>query len=191
MSHPVLSFYRKNFNPDLTLEHEELILSVFRKEEYKKKERIFNQGDANTRHYVIEKGLLRLYLVDYDGKEFNIIFAKENQIIGDLSTPLPTNYFLESIEPSIVWSMDDSDMKKLMDSFEGSPLLNPTAYMQRSYVFIQKRLVSLLSKTADENYREFREKNPDLMQRLPQYHIASYLGVSAEFLSKIIAKSFS
>jgi len=191
MSHPVLSFYRKNFNPDLTLEHEELILSVFRKEEYKKKERIFNQGDANTRHYVIEKGLLRLYLVDYDGKEFNIIFAKENQIIGDLSTPLPTNYFLESIEPSIVWSMDDSDMKKLMDSFEGSPLLNPTAYMQRSYVFIQKRLVSLLSKTADENYREFREKNPDLMQRLPQYHIASYLGISAEFLSKIIARSFS
>jgi hypothetical protein len=87
--------------------------------------------------------------------------------------------------------MDDKDMKRLMESFEGSPLLNPTGYMQRSYVFIQKRLVSLLSKTADENYREFRDKNPDLMQRLPQYHIASYLGVSAEFLSKIIARSFS
>jgi CRP-like cAMP-binding protein len=191
MSHPVLSFYRKNFNPSLTREHEEEILSVFRKEEYKKKERIFNQGDSNTRHYIIEKGLLRLYLVDYDGKEFNILFAKENQIIGDLSTPRPTNYFLETIEPSIVWSMDDKDMKRLMESFEGSPLLNPTGYMQRSYVFIQKRLVSLLSKTADENYREFRDKNPDLMQRLPQYHIASYLGVSAEFLSKIIARSFS
>lgn len=62
MSHPVLSFYRKNFNPDLTLEQEDEILSVFRKEEYKKKDRIFNQGDENTRHYIIEKGLLRLYL---------------------------------------------------------------------------------------------------------------------------------
>ena len=191
MNHPVLSFYRKNFNPDLTPEQEDEILSVFRKEEYKKKERIFNQGDANTRHYIIEKGLVRLYLVDYNGKEFNIIFAKENQIIGDLSTPSPTNYFLECIEPSIVWSMDDRDMKRLMESFEGSPLLNPTGYIQRSYVFIQKRLVSLLSKTADENYREFRDKNPDLMQRLPQYHIASYLGISAEFLSKIIARSYS
>ena len=189
MSHPVLAFYRKNFNPDLSQEHEVLILSHFRKEEYKKKERIFNQGDTNTRHYIIEQGLLRLYLVDYDGKEFNILFAKENQIIGDLSTPQPTNYFLETIEPSIVWSMKDSDMKKLMDSFGGSPLLDPTSYIQRSYVFIQKRLVSLLSKTADENYREFQQKNPDLIQRLPQYHIASYLGVSAEFLSKIIARS--
>ena len=191
MSHPVLDFYRKNFNPNLSPDQEDLILSFFRQEVYKKKDRIFNQGDSNTRHYIIEKGLVRLYLLDYAGKEFNIIFAKENQIIGDLSTPRPTNYYLETIEASTVWSMEDGDMKKLMDSFQGSPLLDPTAYMQRSYVFIQKRLVSLLSRTADENYREFVQKNPDLVQRLPQYHIASYLGVSAEFLSKIIARSFS
>ena len=151
MSHPVLSFYRKNFNPDLSPEQEELVLSAFRKEEYKKKELIFNQGDTNTRHYIIEKGLLRLYIIDYSGKEFNIIFAKENQIIGDLSTPQATNYYLETIEPSTVWSMDDRDMKKLMETFQGSPLLDPTAYMQRSYVFIQKRLVSLLSNTTADN----------------------------------------
>lgn len=63
--------------------------------------------------------------------------------------------------------------------------------MQRSYLFLQKRLVAILTKTAEENYLEFREKHPDLVQRLPQYHIASYLGISAEFLSKIIARSFS
>lgn len=132
MNHPVLSFYRKNFNPDLSEEQEKLILSVFRQEHYKKKELIFKQGDRNTRHYIIEKGLVRLYLNDYSGKEFNILFAKENQIIGDLSTPEPASYFLE-----------------------------------------------------------FRDKHPELVQRLPQYHIASYLGISAEFLSKIIARSFS
>ncbi|TFH23642.1 MAG: cyclic nucleotide-binding domain-containing protein [Bacteroidia bacterium] len=107
-----------------------------------KRRLISNRGDTNNRHYIIEKGLLRLYLIDYSGKEFNIIFAKENQIIGDLSTPQASNYFLETIEPSTVWSMDDRDMK---------------------------RLVSLLSNTADENYRK----------------------ISAEFLSKIIARSFS
>ncbi len=191
MSHPVLSFYRKNFSPDLSEEQEELILSAFRQEHYKKKEMIFKQGDRNTRHYIIEKGLARLFLNDYSGKEFNILFAKENQIIGDLSTPEPSSYFLEAIETSIVWSMDDGDMKKLMKLFPDTALTDSGSYMQRSYLFIQKRLVSILSKTAEENYLEFRDKHPELVQRLPQYHIASYLGISAEFLSKIIARSFS
>lgn len=191
MSHPVLSFYWKNFSPDLSEEQEELILSAFRQEHYKKKEMIFKQGDRNTRHYIIEKGLARLFLNDYSGKEFNILFAKENQIIGDLSTPEPSSYFLEAIETSIVWSMDDGDMKKLMKLFPDTALTDSGSYMQRSYLFIQKRLVSILSKTAEENYLEFRDKHPELVQRLPQYHIASYLGISAEFLSKIIARSFS
>ena len=191
MSHPVLSFYRKNFSPDLSEEQEELILSAFRQEHYKKKEMIFKQGDRNNRHYIIEKGLARLFLNDYSGKEFNILFAKENQIIGDLSTPEPSSYFLEAIETSIVWSMDDGDMKKLMKLFPDTALTDSGSYMQRSYLFIQKRLVSILSKTAEENYLEFRDKHPELVQRLPQYHIASYLGISAEFLSKIIARSFS
>ncbi|MCK5692579.1 MAG: Crp/Fnr family transcriptional regulator, partial [Bacteroidales bacterium] len=177
--------------PDLSEEQEELILSAFRQEHYKKKEMIFKQGDRNTRHYIIEKGLARLFLNDYSGKEFNILFAKENQIIGDLSTPEPSSYFLEAIETSIVWSMDDGDMKKLMKLFPDTALTDSGSYMQRSYLFIQKRLVSILSKTAEENYLEFRDKHPELVQRLPQYHIASYLGISAEFLSKIIARSFS
>ena len=191
MKHPVLSFYRKNFDPNLSVEQEELIFTAFRQEHYKKKELIFKQGDRNTRHYIIEKGLVRLYLNDYSGKEFNILFAKENQIIGDLSTPEPASYFLESIEPCTVWSMDDNDMKKLMDRFPQTALTDSGSYMQRSYLFLQKRLVAILTKTGEENYLEFREKHPDLVQRLPQYHIASYLGISAEFLSKIIARSFS
>jgi len=191
MKHPVLSFYRKNFDPNLSVEQEELIFTAFSQEHYKKKELIFKQGDRNTRHYIIEKGLVRLYLNDYSGKEFNILFAKENQIIGDLSTPEPASYFLESIEPCTVWSMDDNDMKKLMDRFPQTALTDSGSYMQRSYLFLQKRLVAILTKTAEENYLEFREKHPDLVQRLPQYHIASYLGISAEFLSKIIARSFS
>jgi CRP-like cAMP-binding protein len=191
MSHHVLSFYRKNFNFNLTAEQEDLFLSAFRHQHFKKKELIFNQGDRNTRHYLIEKGLVRLYLNDYSGKEFNILFAKENQIIGDLSTPEPTSYFLETIEASSMWSIDDADMKKLTEQFGETTLTGSGTYLQRSYLFLQKRLVSILTKTAEENYLEFREKQPDLVQRLPQYHIASYLGISAEFLSKIIARGFS
>lgn len=67
--------------------------------------------------------------------------------------------------------------------------INPSSIIQKSYIKVQRRLVNILSHSAEENYAEFQKYNPDLIQRLPQYHIAAYLGVSAEFLSKTIAKS--
>lgn len=61
----------------------------------------------------------------------------------------------------------------------------PNNGLRRSYIHIQKRLVSIISKTAEENYLEFMYKHPDLIQRLPQYHIAAYLGISPEALSRV------
>jgi hypothetical protein len=63
-------------------------------------------------------------------------------------------------------------------------------HIRKSYVFLQKRFVSVLSKTAEENYIDLVNESPELIQRLPQYHISSYLGVTPVFLSKIISKSF-
>ena len=159
------------------------------REEIKKKNLIFSSGQANTRHYFVEKGLLRLYILDAKGREFNVLFATEGQVLGDLVTPQPTVYFLETVEDSVVQSISNDQMVAMssqvlqMSSFESVDLL------RRSYVFLQKRMVAILSKTAEDNYLELRENNLALLQRLPQYHIASYLGVSAEFLSKIIART--
>ena len=159
------------------------LLKNIRKETFKKKELIFSEGSRHTKQYIIEKGLIRLFLIDKDGKEFNILFAKENQIIGDLSSPEPTSFFLETIEESIVYSIDSLGLSAVSDF-----ITNNNDYLIRSYIFMQKRLVSILSNTAEENYLELKNVFPDLIKRLPQYHIASYIGVSAEFLSKIIAK---
>jgi len=185
----VLYFFTHHLGANLTPAQEETILNTYKLESVEKKTLLFRQGDANTRHYIIEKGLLRLYLIDPKGKEINILFAKENQIIGDLATPEPTNFYLETTEDSIVYSIDELGLQQLLGDLNTGKTLNRNHGLRRSYIHIQQRLVSIISKTAEENYIEFKQKYPDLIQRLPQYHIAAYLGISPEFLSKIIAKT--
>lgn len=186
---PIHYFFSNHFGSQLSPAQEEMVFSSYKKESFKKKTAIFKAGDSNTRHYIIEKGLLRLYLIDSKGKEINILFAKENQVIGDLTTPLPTNFYLETTEDSIVYSIDEEGLQAIMESLNIGSTMSPNNGLRRSYIHIQKRLVSILSKSAEENYLEFKENHPDLIQRLPQYLIAGYLGISPEFMSKIIAKA--
>jgi CRP-like cAMP-binding protein len=188
-TNPVLLFFLKHFGTALNPSQEKVVLNAYKKESFKKKELLFREGDSNTRHYIIEKGLLRLYLVDPKGKEINILFAKENQVIGDLATPGPTSFNLETTEDSVVYSIDDESLRRLIENIDINSEFDPASGLRRSYIHIQNRLVSILSKSAEENYIEFQQRFPDLIQRLPQYHIASYLGISPEFLSKIIAKT--
>ena len=188
-TNPVLLFFRKYFGRELNPSQEKVVLNAYKKETFKKKELLFREGDSNTRHYIVEKGLVRLYLIDPKGKEINILFAKENQVIGDLATPDPTSFNLETTEDSVVYSIDDESLRRLIENIDISSEFDPASGLRRSYIHIQNRLVSILSKSAEENYIEFQQRFPDLIQRLPQYHIASYLGISPEFLSKIIAKT--
>lgn len=178
----------KQYGAPLTPDVEDVISRIFRKEEIPKKGKLFMNGDSSTRHYFVEKGLLRLYIIDSSGKEFNLLFAYEGHVIGDLASPAPTQFNLDAIEDSLVHSVDEAGLRELTsltaDSDKGL-----TGLIRRSYLFLQKRLVGILSKTAEENYLELRDKNPALLQRLPQYHVASYLGVSPEFLSKIITRT--
>lgn len=174
---------------EYTSENNEKIKSLFKKEYFKKKSLIFRNGDSNTKHYIIASGLLRMYVINPSGKEFNVLFAKENQLIGDLASPAPTKFNLDAIEDSIIYSIDNSNLEKLTTLLDDNPEKTLVSKLTRSYIFLQNRLVSILTQTAEENFISFKKQNPELIQRLPQYHIASYLGVSAEFLSKIIAKT--
>ncbi len=177
------SYFEKINNRQLSEEEKLVITSAFRKESFKKKAFVVKAGDTNTRHYYIEKGLLRMYIIDQNGKEFNVLFARERQWIGDLGTPAASSYYIDAIENTSVFSIDESGFQKISASFS-----ELTGNIRRSYIFLQKRFVSILSKTAEENYEELSKQSPDLIQRLPQYHISSYLGVTPVFLSKILAR---
>ena len=179
----LFSYFRHIKGSELEDSEIKEISSCFGRRSYKKKTLLMRAGEANTKHYYIEKGLLRLYIIDQNGKEFNILFARERQWIGDLGTPAETPYFLETVENSIVYSISEQDFNVLYKKY-----IKLSQYIRKSYVFLQKRFVSILSKTAEENYAELVADHPELIQRLPQYQISSYLGVTPVFLSKILAK---
>ena len=179
----LFSYFEKINKRILSVREKEEISAEFKKETFKKKQLIFNSGEENTRHYYIEKGLLRLYIIDQNGKEFNILFARERQWIGDLGTPAATPFYLDAVENSVAFSIEEHQFNKITSYY-----MDLVKNIRRSYVFLQQRLVSIISKTAEENYQELLEKDPNLIKRLPQYHISSYLGVTPEFLSKILAK---
>jgi len=179
----IINYYENVYARSLTDHEKKLIQNSFRKEIIKKKEIIFASGESNTRHYFIVKGLLRMYVIDSAGKEFNILFARENQWIGDLAAPSETLFYLDAVEKTVAYSINDENMNILTNDFSSF-----VKYIKRSYIFLQKRLVSILVNTAEENYEELCEHYPELIQRLPQYHISSYLGVTPVFLSKILSK---
>ncbi len=177
------SYFEKIIDRKLSESEKEEINGKFIKETVKKKVLLFRSGDSNTRHYYIEKGLLRLYVLDKNGKEFNILFAREKQWIGDLGAPGVTSFYLEALENSVVFSINEIEFKKISGYY-----VDFVNNIRRSYIFLQKRLISIISKTAEENYEELYINDPKLINRLPQYHISSYLGVTPVFLSKILSK---
>lgn len=177
------SYFEKLNKRELSEAEKGEISTAFKKESFKKKEVLMRAGDSNTRHYYIEKGLLRLYVIDQNGKEFNVLFAIEKQWLGDLATPAPTPYYIDALENTTVFSIEENKFQKIIGYY-----MDLSTNIRKSYVFLQKRFVSILSKTAEENYEELILQNPALIQRLPQYHISSYLGVTPVFLSKILAK---
>lgn len=180
----VLHSYFEKINKRQLLDAEKAEISAaFRKDTFKKKEVLMRAGESNTQHYYIEKGLLRLYIIDQNGKEFNVLFAKEKQWLGDLATPAATPYYIDALENTTVFSIEESGFQTIIGYY-----MDLAVNIRKSYVFLQKRFVSILSKTAEENYEELVQQNPELIQRLPQYHISSYLGVTPVFLSKIMAK---
>jgi CRP-like cAMP-binding protein len=142
--------------------------------------------------YVI-KGAFRGYLVDKEGKEHTLTFAVEDWWISDYSSLIyqePATLFVEALEDSILIQIDYEDGQILMDKI---PKLEKFERIvtQRSLAFQQKRLLTNFTKTAEERYEEFITRYPLIVNRVPQYALASYLGFSTEYLSKIRNKKSS
>tara|TARA_B110000902_G_C14099894_1_gene510209 strand:+ start:178 stop:642 length:465 start_codon:yes stop_codon:yes gene_type:complete len=131
-------------------------------------------GDLNSKTYHVKSGLLRCYIIDEKGKEHIYMFASENWIIGDSVPPeKPCELFIDSIEDSIV-----------IQGEKEIELVEPQKLLKRLEV-LQKRIIMLMSASAIERYEYFIETYADIVQRVPQKMIASFLGITPESLSTV------
>lgn len=171
----------------LTEEETTEILSYFKEKKIKRKQYIIQpEYVAKSRNYVVQ-GSFRAFVSDEKGVDHTIQFAVEDWWISDYNSYVnqtPATMFVEALEDSIILQIDYESEKQLKASNHKYETLF-RIMAERSASFHQRRIISSLTESAEERYDEFVDKYPDVVLRLPQYALASYLGMTTGFLSKI------
>lgn len=134
-------------------------------------------GDLTSMVYSVESGLIRSYTIDQKGKEHIYMFGPENWIVADNCEPnSPCQLFIDGIEDSVL----TVDVKNEFLN-EGPDL---KSLLRRLFV-MQNRIIMLMSSNATDRYEHFLKTYPDIIQRVPQKMVASYLGITPEALSRV------
>lgn len=163
---------------------------VFTLRTYKRKGFLLQEGDVCRAYSFVISGCFKMYAVDGNGAEHNLQFAVENDWIADFQSFYDqgtSKLYIEAVETSTVLQVTHHDLLQL---YINHPTFdrNFRIIIERKYIALQNRVLYNISTTAEERYVAFEAKYPQLVQRLPGTQIASYLGITSEFLSKIKKK---
>lgn len=171
----------------LTKEEFETLKPLLTYRHYEAGEFLLLEGDVCRYHFFVEKGLLRSYTIDESGKEHIIQFAPENWYIGDRGSYYfnePSTLNIQAIEDSDVVMFDQGFLEQAMCTSPAFTNFNERL-LQNHIRQLQNRINLLLSASAEKRYLSFVETYYDLTTRIPQWMIASYLGITPESLSRV------
>ena len=171
-------------------DEKEKLISIIKITKVKKRQFIDQPGFISLyRNYVV-KGAFRSFFIDNEGKEHTVQIAVEDWFVSDFYsyiTQTPATLFVEALEDSVLFQMKYDEIEKLCSEIHSlSEYYRITT--ERAFAFSRMRALSNISKTAEERYLELLKRYPGIVTRVPQKIIASYLGMSPEFLSKIKRK---
>jgi CRP/FNR family transcriptional regulator len=188
MYHALFSHINRFIN--LSTQEQEILASMLKSTSFKKKAFLHEAGATCRANYFVVKGCIRLYFIDIKGAEQTTQFAIENWWISDLTSYLfqkPSDFYIQAAEATEVIIIEHHHYDEL---FERLPKLERyfRLIFQKLHQASQIRIKYLYSQTAEERYTNFTKSFPEFVQRVPQYMLASYLGFTPEFLSKIRAK---
>lgn len=153
----------------------------------KRKEFLLREGQVCKHFAFVLEGCFKMYATDKAGKEHNLQFAAEDDWIADISSfysEQPSQLFIEALEPSRVLLIERSDLIFLYGRFPKFVRYFKVIF-ENKFVEMQDRVLQNISSTAEERYLSFLKHYPHLSNRLPSVQIASYLGITPEFLSKV------
>lgn len=179
----------KHFDKYLRLDNveKEALTSRLTERKIKRKQYILQEGDTCKYFTYVVEGCFKMYGVDKSGTEHNLLFASEDDWITDIDSlhkERPSKLFIEAVEPSVILQISKGDLWYLYTNY---PMFdrNFRVIIEDKYIELQNRLLQTFSTTAYERYESFLEQYPKLANRLPNTQIASYIGITPEFLSKI------
>ncbi|MEL6556714.1 MAG: Crp/Fnr family transcriptional regulator [Bacteroidota bacterium] len=172
---------------ELTHEEEEQIFGIIKTTRVRKRQFIDQPGFISGYRNYIYQGAFRSFFLDREGKEHTVQIAIEDWFVSDFYsyiTQTPATLFVEALEDAVIFQMTYRDIEGLCKKIHNlSEYFRITT--ERAFAYSRKRALSNLSKDAEQRYVEFTERYPGMANRIPQKVIASYLGMSPEFLSRI------
>lgn len=189
---PQLAAYINKIVP-LTAEETNIICASFKEVKVKKRQFIIQPNfPARHRNYVL-KGVFRAYVVANEGQDHTITFAIDDWWVTDYNSYIyqqPATMFVVALEDSTILQIDfetEQELKQSNHKFETFFRI----LAERGLASHQRRIIANLTQSAEERYETFITKYPQIVQRVPQYALASYLGMTTEFLSRIRNKKTS
>lgn len=176
-----------NRSVSLTDQEASTFASAFKEVKIKKRQFIVQPNFIVKNRNFVLNGAFRAYVVDDNGQDNTIAFAIEDWWITDYNSYIlqkPATMFVIALEDSTILEIShekEQALKQANHKFETFFRIRA----ERTAAFMQQRIISNLTESAEERYENFIEKYPQIVQRVPQYALASYLGMTTEFLSRI------
>ncbi len=187
-------FIMRNFAMHITLDREESakVQAALQYKAIKKNEVLLRSGEICRSIYFVDKGCVRIFNTDDKGDDHIISFCPENWWAADIAgfaSQSPAFYAMNALEDTELYGIEYSALEQL---YVEVPKLERffRILTQNGFHLYQLRITGNLSKTAEERYSQFQRQYPGLEQRISQKHIASYLGITPVFLSRIRKRKF-
>lgn len=171
----------------LTKDEEKIVVSLLRDKKVKKKQYLLQEKEIQKYGFFVLSGCLRSYSIDKNGIEHILQFAPSGWWIGDMSSlkdEKPSVLYIDAVCDSEILLLSNNDQNYL---YEAVPKMERFFRLLAESAFktCQCRLIENLSLPAKDRYESFCRRYPTLIQSLPKKYIASYIGVTPEFLSKV------
>ncbi|MGB0871295.1 MAG: Crp/Fnr family transcriptional regulator [Flavobacteriales bacterium] len=185
MNHNLAEYIKRYVN--LTEEQLEIFNSYLRPKTIAKKEFILEEGQVCKARYYIKKGCIRMYYIDQKANEQIIHFAVDNWWLTDyesLTSKEASKFYIQTTEDTEILELPESNFDELCSKLPQTDRLF-RKIMEKSFIACQKRMQYTFSLSGEDLYHHFLNSNVAFAQRVPQYMITSYLGMSPEFVSKV------
>ena len=177
---------------NVTISPEDLktILSYFKPLQKSKNDFLLAQGQTSQNIYFVAKGCLRIFVINDEGKDSTKYIAFENQMATALVshiTKLPSKEYIQVIEEASLLYINNDDFNHLMTLIPAWSTFY-AKYLEKAYVNTNNRLLSFTDMNALERYQQLLKINPEIVKRLPNKVVASYINISQETLSRLKSK---
>lgn len=163
------------------------ITSLMQPKEFSKNVVVLRQGEVEKYLYFIEKGMARYYYVDHNGREICLLFTFENWFMGEVTsflTRTPSVCFIETLANTSTWRIHFDDLQKIYANTKSGDKFG-RLMMEQLYLRKAERERSFLTKTAQQRYIDLMKTESHIFQKVSLKHIASYLGITPQALSRI------